>query len=898
MAECESDHSLIGLFDLLAQRDPSKPGARVKVPSTITYRHGTMHSWFYTDKETGQISRRDKKHCSKEDIVAVFGVSSGPCAATVVFQKKGFLEEDVGLNTTSLEFLAPEALPLFVNKGGKRPDMLLQKFVQPLLNQNGGVEVIWTPYVCLVDHRKNVHDMYNDHYTLHDRCVTLEGKAHQALEVFTGPVINKRCAAVCEEMARHLQAQERRHLLRLVAYFKFDKYGDIVFLWATNVTTQRVSVGHTLSPKVEADPLSSRLAHDPDGPITPSSSMPPKTLSDLKAFVQGLTPKIYTQSDTPSDIVLGSKSILLHKLPKVAPAKGTRHTSPPRDRVAESRRRPLMNLTPKYTFPSQGTDLDGADDDYCIMREPQVGDWDDKKKVGLLQYERLSAAAEAAIRAVDECGMGSSFDFSSPKSRPLKSTVSSLSPLRLTSASAPPNFDSLSCPLSPTSFKSGFGTPPSGASLLSFNQRSFPLPSRECPPGQSPLVRAASDRPLSPLSLGSSLLSKRHLRHGWGRLSTRSVAHRSSAALRMWAQHALLPQQQPLLHPDALAASLPSSLRYCRGGGGGFYVTPTPHAPAPLSPPGQGPEPSPDDDDDDDDDDDYDGESTAKVLHAESPSSPLSPLRCQSMRVRRRPPQQALADEVPPEQESLVEDVHSVPLQRLLATEADKGRCSPAASPAATRSVFSELQRPELHHRYQRALQLHRHCQAWLEDVCYMLYSLMLDTHAPLTVEVPPNVTLWIGHLLAAFLSALRIPPAPVPGGGLVFAIDPAVTSTANLGKLLQHLKGYLHYCFLNEERQLVEDALAELCSPTAVEGPSAAMSTPAARRRIATACEGRLQEIHPELRRLKAEGADQPPVLSRERLVPPGPLSWPEGELLRMDHEPEAQPKPEPVAC
>eukprot|EP00667_Euglena_gracilis_P002596 EG_transcript_2597 len=885
MAECESDHSLIGLFDLLAQRDPSKPGARVKIPSTITYRHGTMHSWFYSDKETGQISRRDKKHCSKEDIVAVFGAAAGPCAATVVFQKKGFLEEDVGLNATSMEFLAPEALPLFVNKGGKRPDMLLQKFVQPLLNQNGGVEVIWTPYVCLVDHRKNVHDMFNDHYTLHDRCVTLEGKAHQAAEVFTGPAINRRCAAVCEEMARHLQAQERRHLLRLVAYFKFDKYGDIVFLWATNVITQRLSVSHGLSPKAELELASPRPGYDPDAPVTPSSVPPPRNLTDLKAFVQSMTPKIYNQSDTPSPAAFAKKkSVVLHKLPEVG-SKGPNHGAHPHGRLIEGRRRPLMNLTPKYTFPAQATEVDSGDDDYCIMREPQVGDWNEKRKVGLLQYERLSAAAEAALRAVDEGLAGGQPDLSSPRSRMLRSTVSTLSPLRLTSASAPTGFyDSQSFPLSPASPQSGCGTPFSAGSLLSFKPLSCPLPALAAPP------RTASDRPFSPLSVLSSRLSKRPPRRtGWGRVTTRSTAHRSSAALRMWAQHALFAQQQAPLNSDTLAEVLPSPLRYCRGGGGGFYLPPSPGYRTLHSPQAQPQEAGPDEEEDDDEDEYIGG--LSPVAEPSTPHSSQSPHSgATSGKGRRRTtcvsPQAAVGLQEGA-QEGRLTGVHAVPLQQLLAVPTDTvpGNATAAADAIEAKSVFVDLQRPELHHRHQRALRLHRLSQAWLEDVCYSCYSQLLDTQAPLTVEVPPSVALWIGYVLAAFLPTFHIPVVSCPGA-MEFTIDPTVTSPANLGKALQRLKAHLHYCFLSEERRLVDDALEELRSPVGTGGPT--RGSIGARRRVAAACDARLQEIDPELRRLRGEGAAEPPVLGRPCPPAPGPLSWPEGELLRMEVETE----------
>lgn len=72
----------------------------------------------------------------------------------------------------------------------------------------------------------------------------------------------------------------------------------------------------------------------------------------------------------------------------------------PHGRLIEGRRRPLMNLTPKYTFPAQATEVDSGDDDYCIMREPQVGDWNEKRCVRLCSAGQFGLKHRNCLRIV------------------------------------------------------------------------------------------------------------------------------------------------------------------------------------------------------------------------------------------------------------------------------------------------------------------------------------------------------------------------------------------------------------------------------------------------------------------------------------------------------------------
>ena len=85
------------------------------------------------------------------------------------------LQEDAGTDATSVEFLSADAIPVFLNKRERRPDSFLQKFVVPKLDHNTSIQCVWTPFMCLVNRRKNVNNLYDTRFSLHDKCVTHEG---------------------------------------------------------------------------------------------------------------------------------------------------------------------------------------------------------------------------------------------------------------------------------------------------------------------------------------------------------------------------------------------------------------------------------------------------------------------------------------------------------------------------------------------------------------------------------------------------------------------------------------------------------------------------------------------------------------------------------------------------
>eukprot|EP00906_Rhabdomonas_costata_P005437 RCo008145 len=315
----EVDYSLINLFQLLAQKDPTKAGADVPIPSTITYQHGALHAWYVYDRESRQIVKKEKKQCTKDDIVQAFASDPGgaSCAATFLYRKCEFMMEDVGKEATSVEWLTPEGVRQFVNKRERRPDGLLQKFVPPKLGHAAMLQCVWTPYVTVVQQRKNVLDLADGRYTLDDRCVTHEDKPHLSIEVHCGKSVRKRCGELCVAMASHLLAHERRVLTRMVAYFKVDRNGQYLLLWATHVVTYRFTVG---SGPAAAAPQSTLMGGEQSTPAGPKGLMGPRHSrqdADQGPQSNGGTPVIPYVSD-PSATSMGPTARLSGVTPTAA----------------------------------------------------------------------------------------------------------------------------------------------------------------------------------------------------------------------------------------------------------------------------------------------------------------------------------------------------------------------------------------------------------------------------------------------------------------------------------------------------------------------------------------------------------------------------------------------------
>ena len=65
------------MFSVLAKPvKTTDQSAHLWIPDTLFYQHGTLRLWYYTDAETVEVSKRDKRECTKEKILELLGADA------------------------------------------------------------------------------------------------------------------------------------------------------------------------------------------------------------------------------------------------------------------------------------------------------------------------------------------------------------------------------------------------------------------------------------------------------------------------------------------------------------------------------------------------------------------------------------------------------------------------------------------------------------------------------------------------------------------------------------------------------------------------------------------------------------------------------------------------------
>lgn len=120
------------------------------------------------------------------------------------------------------------------------------------------IQAIWTPRICMVERRVNIHKLNDRRTPVTDKVLTFEGSwkntqegesVEQALEsariashhflhfvVLCSPVVTERVQSVCDSVVRHIADVRHKHVSRMVLKFKIDARDT---LWLMECTCMR-----------------------------------------------------------------------------------------------------------------------------------------------------------------------------------------------------------------------------------------------------------------------------------------------------------------------------------------------------------------------------------------------------------------------------------------------------------------------------------------------------------------------------------------------------------------------------------------------------------------------------------------------------------------------------------
>ena len=132
--------------------------------------------------------------------------------------------------------------PLARRPQAKTNDGCLQRFVQPQGESgkrfNSMIQAAWSPQMCLLERRVNVHRLDQHRVPVQDRCVTYDGGQHLSrIAPVRGQLLPDRVIQLCGQMVSHIRTTSAEHLAisRLLLHFKCDEHDRPWLLWCSSV---------------------------------------------------------------------------------------------------------------------------------------------------------------------------------------------------------------------------------------------------------------------------------------------------------------------------------------------------------------------------------------------------------------------------------------------------------------------------------------------------------------------------------------------------------------------------------------------------------------------------------------------------------------------------------------
>lgn len=246
----------------------------VRIPETVVYEHNFPQAWFSYDEENNELIKRPGKMLDAATMYQYFSVPC-PGAGGVVAQ---FFHVPVSVETswgphdvlsqkdiesgkydnqqiTYTEFFTAETLSEFLFGQHRKPNGVLQRFVLPkgqgMSRHNMQIEVVWTPAITSARVRINRQRIDDRTASFTDRLTTFDGAPDLSDEMVVAEDTKLALTEICHNIADHFHRTEKRHLARLLLYFKVDDRNALWLLWCGGFRTEAAA----LSPSFTRIPL-------------------------------------------------------------------------------------------------------------------------------------------------------------------------------------------------------------------------------------------------------------------------------------------------------------------------------------------------------------------------------------------------------------------------------------------------------------------------------------------------------------------------------------------------------------------------------------------------------------------------------------------------------------------
>lgn len=139
---------------------------------------------------------------------------------------------------TVIRYFDRAGLKDFLFSQEKLNDGCLQKFVRPKGLFNSMIQAAWSPQMCLLERRVNLHPLLSGRAPLQERTATYEGSEHLSrITPVRGTLLADRVQQLCTEMVDHIASAStlKQKIKRMLINFKTDVHDNIWFLWCSSV---------------------------------------------------------------------------------------------------------------------------------------------------------------------------------------------------------------------------------------------------------------------------------------------------------------------------------------------------------------------------------------------------------------------------------------------------------------------------------------------------------------------------------------------------------------------------------------------------------------------------------------------------------------------------------------
>jgi len=222
----------------------------VRVPDVVIYKYRIPAYWYFTGSD-GQLKRKNKTSIVNKKIYAEFTKGAKTPQDVVAYHISERVSADGdGSPETSITYFDSRTLHEFLFHQQKEDDGCLQKFVWPKGAHNSMIQAAWSPQICLLERRVNLHRLDSTRVPLQQRCCTYEGGEHLSeITPVRGTLLPDRVQTLCQAMTAHIRTTtpEHKQISRLLLNFKSDAQDNVWLLWASSVRIAPAAVDPSAS---------------------------------------------------------------------------------------------------------------------------------------------------------------------------------------------------------------------------------------------------------------------------------------------------------------------------------------------------------------------------------------------------------------------------------------------------------------------------------------------------------------------------------------------------------------------------------------------------------------------------------------------------------------------------